>query len=59
MFKSFVGFDYMCHEYIENTLDKVNPDVSVTSSDSFSHSSGVKCFATRLLVDLISGNGSA
>ena len=41
------------------TCLRVNPDVAVLCSASFSHSSLVTCLATKLWVDLISGKGSA
>ena len=40
------------------TFAKVNWVVSVTTPDNFSHISGVKCLATKLLLDFISGNSS-
>ena len=41
------------------TCLRVNPEVAVLCSQSFSHFSGVTCLATKLWVDLISGNASA
>ena len=46
-------------KYHTLTWARVNPEVAVLCSASFSHFSGVTCLATKLWVDLISGKGAA